>query len=237
MTIGTGKNIVRIENDLRGIVVNIGVDSLKVKFDDGKVVEAYEKRMPATLNINNLDLCYASTIHKAQGSQCNNVLVYLAKYNDSRTFVDNEGLNTNTFMNINMLYVALTRASMNMFVYSDIYTLTQILNTKNTDPIFIPHKVKPIKALRYKYVEEVPEEITSKLNKYNSETTIISNIHNNKKTTVDKSIRKKAMKSALNDLLDYIEQEEKEEEEQEEDVQENESELDSDDEMMEEEIF
>jgi len=206
-TIGTGKNAVYVTNGLRGSIVEIDSKSIKVLFEDGIERTIYKTYLYGELNLGHISLSYATTIHNSQGSQYNTVLVYIDKYNDTHSFEGDDGKKYNTFMNINMLYVALTRASKNLFVYSNAMILNTILNTRNTRPVFMSRNTNEIDKLIYQSKIPVAKKYINKMSNYNPYPIVFSSLFNLDSLNPygsDKK-RKRAVKTARRELLSIFE--------------------------------
>lgn len=87
---------------------------LRVKFDNGTQIEYVRE------NITQLDLAYAISIHKSQGSQYKTVIVVLP--ND-----------TSPFLRLNLLYTAITRSSKNIAIISPTSTISYCIRNNKKD--------------------------------------------------------------------------------------------------------
>ena len=82
-----------------GEIVRIDDMGMYVKFDEFNAIEYVEKK-----NYCNFELAYALTVHKMQGSECDDVILFLPK--ESNSFIDKR-----------LLYTAITRAKNNIWIY------------------------------------------------------------------------------------------------------------------------
>lgn len=113
-----------IMNGEEGVVTDINDDFLEVTFREDKVVGYKWDSRPSrttkedesdgdTLSIESIMNSFAKTIHKSQGSEYDYVIIYLPPENFS-------------FVSVNMLYTAITRAKKKLWIVSDLSTLDRI---------------------------------------------------------------------------------------------------------------
>lgn len=113
-----------IMNGEEGIVTDINDDFLEVTFREDKVVGYQWDSRPSrvttedesdgdSLTIDSIMNSFAKTIHKSQGSEYDYVIIYLPPENFS-------------FVSVNMLYTAITRAKKKLWIVSDLSTLDRI---------------------------------------------------------------------------------------------------------------
>lgn len=96
-----------------GVIRKIVEDKVTVEFQNGLVCE-YTKE-----TISELELAYALTVHKAQGSEFKNVVFYADKYSGK-------------MLNKNLVYTAFSRAKEKLFVFGDIYKIADSVGKENT---------------------------------------------------------------------------------------------------------
>jgi len=112
-----------IMNGEEGIVTNMNDDYLEVTFRKDKVVgyrwdasntsRREDESDGGDLSIDVIMNSFAKTIHKSQGSEYDYVIIYLPPENYS-------------FVTVNMLYTAITRAKKKVWIVSDLSTLDRI---------------------------------------------------------------------------------------------------------------
>ena len=127
-----------VMNGEEGVIKSINSDTLSVDFGNEKVIdykwcsdkkivkkdkedqfaEASEKDFYSC----DLKHSFCKTVHKAQGSECLYVIFYLPK-----------ATNKNSFVNINLLYTAITRSKKTFWLVYDRQTLSRALETKLKD--------------------------------------------------------------------------------------------------------
>ena len=103
----------KVLNGEIGIIRKIVEEKATVEFQNGLVCE-YSKE-----NISELELAYALTVHKAQGSEFKNVVFYADKYSGK-------------MLNKNLVYTAFSRAKEKLFVFGDIYKIADSVGKENT---------------------------------------------------------------------------------------------------------
>ncbi len=103
----------KVLNGEIGIIRKIVKDKVTVEFQNGFVCE-YTKE-----NISELELAYALTVHKAQGSEFKYVVFYADK-RSARMF------------NKNLVYTAFSRAKTKLFVFGDIGRIADSIRKENT---------------------------------------------------------------------------------------------------------
>lgn len=103
----------KVLNGEIGIIRKIVEDKVTVEFQNGLVCE-YTKE-----TISELELAYALTVHKAQGSEFKNVVFYADKYSGK-------------MLNKNLIYTAFSRAKEKLFVFGDIYKIADSVDKENT---------------------------------------------------------------------------------------------------------
>lgn len=95
-------------NGEQGIVTNVAGDSVTVRFDQGEV-------MVKNVQLYNLQLAWASTIHRSQGSEWPHVLSVFHRSHMARR----GGAEHELFVRAELLYTALTRAKTSHTLVSD----------------------------------------------------------------------------------------------------------------------
>lgn len=128
MIIGSGKNKIELDNGKRGIVSHIDEEYIRVLFDGELEVEFTKKTIMNKPSISKLVVTYSTTIHNSQGSQALFIFCYIPNFSESRTF-EEHGVNINTFLNNNMLYVMMTRSEKHLHIYSNLQILNKLLTT------------------------------------------------------------------------------------------------------------
>ncbi len=103
----------KVLNGEIGVIRKIVEDKVTVEFQNGLVCE-YTKE-----TIFELELAYALTVHKAQGSEFKNVVFYADKYSGK-------------MLNKNLVYTAFSRAKERLFVFGDIYKIADSVGKENT---------------------------------------------------------------------------------------------------------
>ena len=103
----------KVLNGEIGVIRKIVEDKATVEFQNGLVYE-YTKE-----TISELELAYALTVHKAQGSEFKNVVFYADKYSGK-------------MLNKNLVYTAFSRAKEKLFVFGDIYKIADSVDKENT---------------------------------------------------------------------------------------------------------
>lgn len=103
----------KVLNGEIGIIRKIVKDKVTVEFQNGLVCE-YTKE-----TISELELAYALTVHKAQGSEFKNVVFYADKYSGK-------------MLNKNLVYTAFSRAKEKLLVFGDIYKIADSVDKENT---------------------------------------------------------------------------------------------------------
>ena len=103
----------KVLNGEIGIIRKIVEDKVIVEFQNGFVCE-YTKE-----NISELELAYALTVHKAQGSEFKYVIFYADKY-------------SGRMLNKNLIYTAFSRAKTKLFVFGDIEKIADSVGKENT---------------------------------------------------------------------------------------------------------
>jgi len=96
-----------------GYITSIGKDTLTVEMEDGRMVE-YPKG-----ELNNIMLSYAASVHKAQGSEFEVVILALAEYNQK-------------IGNRNLVYTALTRARRMVVIVGSKHVLYRMIGNTYT---------------------------------------------------------------------------------------------------------
>lgn len=103
----------KVLNGEIGIIRKIVEDKVTVEFQNGLVC-LYTKE-----TICELELAYALTVHKAQGSEFKNVVFYADEYSGK-------------MLNKNLVYTAFSRAKEKLFVFGDIYKIADSVGKENT---------------------------------------------------------------------------------------------------------
>lgn len=103
----------RVLNGEIGIIRKIVENEVTVEFQNGLVCK-YSKE-----TISELELAYALTVHKAQGSEFKYVIFYADKYSGK-------------MLNKNLVYTAFSRAKSKLFVFGDIYKIADSVGKENT---------------------------------------------------------------------------------------------------------
>ncbi len=103
----------KVLNGEIGIIRKIVEDKVTVEFQNGFVCE-YAKE-----NICELELAYALTVHKAQGSEFKYVVFYADKH-------------SRRMLNKNLVYTAFSRAKTKLFVFGDIEKIADSVGKENT---------------------------------------------------------------------------------------------------------
>lgn len=103
----------KVLNGEIGVIRKIVEDKVTVEFQNRQVFE-YSKE-----TISELELAYALTVHKAQGSEFKNVVFYADKYSGK-------------MLNKNLVYTAFSRAKEKLFVFGDIYKIVDSFGKVNT---------------------------------------------------------------------------------------------------------
>lgn len=103
----------KVLNGEIGVIRKIVEDKVTVEFQNGLVC-LYTKE-----TISELELAYALTVHKAQGSEFKNVVFYADKYSGK-------------MLNKNLVYTAFSRAKEKLFVFGNIYKITDSVGKENT---------------------------------------------------------------------------------------------------------
>lgn len=112
---GDEEELTSIFNGETGTIVQVNSKNIIVEFDDGLMIE-YDK----SNIISNLVLAYCCTVHKLQGSECENVIFLL---DSSHSF----------FLNKNIVYVAVTRAKKRIYCLAEPKTLNGAIKKTVTD--------------------------------------------------------------------------------------------------------
>ena len=102
----------KVLNGEIGVIRKIVEDKVTVEFQNGLVC-LYTKE-----TISELELAYALTVHKAQGSEFKNVIFYADKYSGK-------------MLNKNLVYTAFSRAKEKLFVFGDIYKIADSVGKEN----------------------------------------------------------------------------------------------------------
>ena len=97
-------------NGNTGTIISIHFDEIVVDFDGEMVI--YNKE-----DMTNVSLAYAMTVHKAQGSQCKNVVLCLPK---AHTFM----------LNSNIIYTGESRTSWRCFVVGNLMTINRAIKKR-----------------------------------------------------------------------------------------------------------
>ncbi len=103
----------KVLNGEIGIIRKIVEDKVTVEFQNGFVCE-YTKE-----NISELELAYALTVHKAQGSEFKYVVFYADKH-------------SGRMLNKNLVYTAFSRAKTKLFVFGNIDRIADSVGKENT---------------------------------------------------------------------------------------------------------
>ncbi len=103
----------KVLNGEIGIIRKIVEDKVTVEFQNGFTCE-YTKE-----NISELELAYALTVHKAQGSEFKYVVFYADKH-------------SGRMLNKNLVYTAFSRAKTKLFVFGDIDRIADSVGKENT---------------------------------------------------------------------------------------------------------
>lgn len=99
-----------------GTITHIDSSQLTVKFDDGRISDY---QIPREAN-RDLLLSYAMTVHKAQGSEADCVIVIISKQHSY-------------FLRKNLIYTAMTRAKKKLIIIGDKQTITVSAKKKDTN--------------------------------------------------------------------------------------------------------
>lgn len=127
---------IKVMNGQEGIVTEIGDEGINVQFnqviytfefDDGLGVDKdddsedakKEEEVEEPLLSSDLIHSYAVSIHKSQGSEADYVILYL----------EERGNSNRNFLNINLLYTAITRTRKTIYIVSDKSTLERVSMT------------------------------------------------------------------------------------------------------------
>ena len=110
----------RVLNGEIGIIRKIVDDKVTVEFQNGSVCE-YTKE-----NISELELAYALTVHKAQGSEFKYVVFYADKH-------------SGRMLDKNLVYTAFSRAKTKLFVFGDIKKIADSVGKENTGFSYFRH--------------------------------------------------------------------------------------------------
>ena len=102
----------KVLNGELGIIRKIVENKVTVEFQNKQVFE-YSKE-----TISELELAYALTVHKAQGSEFKYVVFYGDKYSGK-------------MLNKNLVYTAFSRAKSKLFVFGDIYRIAESVGKEN----------------------------------------------------------------------------------------------------------
>lgn len=113
-----------LRNGEEGRIIAISREKLTVKFpgreDDVHFffsVQKEEEEIETKSVVDSLTLSYAITVHKSQGSEYNNVILYIPK--------KTVPVSKSAFLNINLLYTAITRTKTSIWVVGDRETYYQ----------------------------------------------------------------------------------------------------------------
>ncbi len=110
----------RVLNGEIGIIRKIVEDKVTVEFQNGFVCE-YTKE-----TISELELAYALTVHKAQGSEFKYVVFYADKH-------------SGRMLDKNLVYTAFSRAKTKLFVFGDIEKIADSVDKENTGFSYFKH--------------------------------------------------------------------------------------------------
>jgi exodeoxyribonuclease V alpha subunit len=113
LLVADGTRGLGIMNGERGIVteLNLADKTMKVLFEEERLAEIADD------DFEDLELAYAITIHKSQGSEYPNVILVIPH-------------NTPTFLTRNLLYTGVTRASQRLFLVCKDYTLKMMIRNE-----------------------------------------------------------------------------------------------------------
>ncbi len=117
----------RVLNGEIGIIRKIVDDKVTVEFQNGFVCE-YTKE-----NISELELAYALTVHKAQGSEFKYAVFYADEYSGS-------------MLNRNLVYTAFSRAKTKLFVFGDIGRIADSVEKENTGFSYFKYLLEKVKS-------------------------------------------------------------------------------------------
>lgn len=109
-------NSLGIENSDLGKIIDIQNGYVYVKYENGKIIKYTTKgdTSSSCLSIFNLNIAYAITIMKSQGSEWNTVI-----------FLVDDNIYSKTGLSLNMLYTAVTRPKVNLIIgYNFIQKIT-----------------------------------------------------------------------------------------------------------------
>jgi exodeoxyribonuclease V alpha subunit len=129
-----------LRNGQEGNVVQISDESINVVFEDtiGNKREPIsfffevEKDEINKLHIDKIELSFAMTVHKAQGSEYSYVIVYIPK----KKITSSKG----AFLNVNLIYTAITRAKTICWVGGDKSTFYSSIKKR------VPHRFEKLAA-------------------------------------------------------------------------------------------
>lgn len=110
----------KVLNGEIGIVRKIAEGVLTVEFQNGLVC-VYTKE-----TVSELELAYALTVHKAQGSEFKNIIFYADKYSGK-------------MLNKNLVYTAFSRAKEKLFVFGDISKIADAVGNEKTNFSYFSH--------------------------------------------------------------------------------------------------
>ena len=113
----------KVLNGELGIIRKIVEDRVTVEFQNKQVFE-YSKE-----TISELELAYALTVHKAQGSEFKYVVFYGDKYSGK-------------MLNKNLVYTAFSRAKSKLFVFGDIYRIADSVGKENAEFSYFKYLLK-----------------------------------------------------------------------------------------------
>jgi hypothetical protein len=153
-----------IANGEMGTVIEIrqdpnngGIEWVQVQFDNGPVARCHASPAAETWDrigcnvhqpLHNIQLAWASTVHKAQGGQAKLVIVVIPPEDKEEDGETRAAVRTATskpstrFLNRNLLYVAVTRATQECHILSIPSLIHQIVRTDPTSRVsFLPSRV------------------------------------------------------------------------------------------------
>ena len=113
----------KVLNGEIGIIRKIVEDKITVEFQNGLVCQYLKE------TISELELAYALTVHKAQGSEFKYVVFYGDKYSGK-------------MLNKNLVYTAFSRAKSKLFVFGDIYRIADSVGKENAGFSYFKYLLK-----------------------------------------------------------------------------------------------
>ena len=132
-----------ISFDEEGISVEFkGGNVLKYKYDIPSPSKDQDEEMEDVLTTSKLDHSFAISIHKSQGSEQKYIIIFIPNRVNSR----GQDNSTSNFINVNLLYTAITRAKEAVWILGSIPTIVQA--TCRIQPKRIDLLAKRLQSLR-----------------------------------------------------------------------------------------